>query len=365
MWIYTTPAVTRCTTAPPIPPRPRTTPAPNWVGVLFAAYNAFAALAAIVIRAWSPARPAREPPANLVFGGLACCRSSLFRDPHWLLLSMLGVGFAWASILSLPYALLSDSVPAGKMGVHGHLQFLHRHPAAGRGQRARAAGEIVVRQPADLRLLIGGASLALAGSFAGARARTRRGIATSVTDGRCSSDSGKKSTALAASGKTLKARIAVPASAIGAGCAQTPPRASAPPPDVYGTLEPFAANSIYFVMTDRFVDGDPSNDHRDQGKAKGAAFFTSTARCPARCRAAATTSATSAATWGIVDNAGYIRGMGFGAVGDADRRQPDEAFTGGDAVKWAACSPTAARPATTATGATTSTCSTSTGRRRA
>ena len=64
----------------------------------------------------------------------------------------------------------------------------------------------------------------------------------------------------------MKARIAALASAIAiAGCAQTPPRASAPPPDVYGTLEPFAANSIYFVMTDRFVDGDPSNDHRDQG----------------------------------------------------------------------------------------------------
>ncbi|POP98506.1 SLC45 family MFS transporter, partial [Pseudomonas syringae] len=39
-------------------------------------------------------------------------------DPYWLLLSMLGVGFAWASILSLPYALLSDSVPAAKMGVY-------------------------------------------------------------------------------------------------------------------------------------------------------------------------------------------------------------------------------------------------------
>src|SRR5690606_34646984 len=39
-------------------------------------------------------------------------------DPRWLLLSMVGVGFAWASILSLPYALLSDSLPAAKMGVY-------------------------------------------------------------------------------------------------------------------------------------------------------------------------------------------------------------------------------------------------------
>ena len=42
----------------------------------------------------------------------------VIRDPQWLLLAMIGVGFAWASILSLPYALLSDYLPAEKMGVY-------------------------------------------------------------------------------------------------------------------------------------------------------------------------------------------------------------------------------------------------------
>ena len=37
--------------------------------------------------------------------------------------------------------------------------------------------------------------------------------------------------------------------------------------DFHGTLEPFAAHAVYFVVTDRFVNGDPSNDHRDQGGA--------------------------------------------------------------------------------------------------
>ena len=32
-----------------------------------------------------------------------------------------------------------------------------------------------------------------------------------------------------------------------------------------GTKEPFASEAVYFVMTDRFVNGDPSNDHRGQG----------------------------------------------------------------------------------------------------
>ena len=31
--------------------------------------------------------------------------------------------------------------------------------------------------------------------------------------------------------------------------------------DLYGTTEPFASEAIYFVLTDRFVNGDPSNDH--------------------------------------------------------------------------------------------------------
>ena len=34
-----------------------------------------------------------------------------------------------------------------------------------------------------------------------------------------------------------------------------------------GTDEPFAANAVYFVVTDRFVNGDPSNDQREQGGA--------------------------------------------------------------------------------------------------
>ncbi|NEK92234.1 MAG: SLC45 family MFS transporter, partial [Xanthomonas euvesicatoria] len=55
---------------------------------------------------------------NLWLGAAGLLSMLVIRDPQWLLLSMLGVGFAWASILSLPYALLSDSVPAAKMGVY-------------------------------------------------------------------------------------------------------------------------------------------------------------------------------------------------------------------------------------------------------
>ena len=118
MWIYTTAAVTQVHYGSSDPASAAYNEGANWVGVLFAAYNGFAALAAIVIP-WMVRRLGLRVShlINVVLGGLGLLSFLLIRDPQWLLLSMLGVGFAWASILSLPYALLSDSVPAEKMGV--------------------------------------------------------------------------------------------------------------------------------------------------------------------------------------------------------------------------------------------------------
>ncbi|HET7126896.1 MAG TPA: MFS transporter [Lysobacter sp.] len=168
MWIYTTPAVTSVHYGTSDTTSVAYNEGANWVGVLFAAYNAFAALAAIVI----PRMVARlglrvSHLVNLVFGGLGLLSIMLFRDPHWLLLSMLGVGFAWASILSLPYALLSDSVPAAKMGVYmGIFNFFIVIPQL---VAVSVLGLLVKwlfgNQPI-YALLIGGASLVLAGLFA-------------------------------------------------------------------------------------------------------------------------------------------------------------------------------------------------------
>ena len=52
-----------------------------------------------------------------------------------------------------------------------------------------------------------------------------------------------------------------------AACAHAPAATAPATPvaDYYGTREPFARNAVYFVLTDRFVNGDPSNDQRTQG----------------------------------------------------------------------------------------------------
>jgi maltose/moltooligosaccharide transporter len=91
----------------------------NWVGVLFAAYNGFAALAAVCIPAMARRFGLRATHLiNVALGGAGLIAIPFMPNEDWLLLSMAGVGFAWASILSIPYALLSDSVPARKMGVY-------------------------------------------------------------------------------------------------------------------------------------------------------------------------------------------------------------------------------------------------------
>jgi maltose/moltooligosaccharide transporter len=165
MWIYTTAAVTQVHYGSSDPHSAAYNEGANWVGVLFAAYNGFAALAAVVIplmvRRWG-LRVSHL--VNLWLGGAGLLSFLLIRDPQWLLASMVGVGFAWASILSLPYALLSDNLPAAKMGVYmGIFNFFIVIPQL---IAASVLGELLKRffhgQPI-WALALGGASLLAAG----------------------------------------------------------------------------------------------------------------------------------------------------------------------------------------------------------
>ncbi|WP_266170400.1 MFS transporter [Dyella subtropica] len=119
MWIYTTAGVTQVHFGSTDTHSVAYNEGANWVGVLFAAYNGFAALAAIVIP-WMVKRWGLRVShlINVWLGGAGLLSFLFIRDPNGLMLSMVGVGFAWASILSLPYALLSDNLPAKKMGVY-------------------------------------------------------------------------------------------------------------------------------------------------------------------------------------------------------------------------------------------------------
>lgn len=116
------------------------------------------------------------------------------------------------------------------------------------------------------------------------------------------------------------------------GSAATTSALAAEADEFYGTTEPFASEAIYFVLTDRFVNGDPSNDHRDQG-GKHRTFDVPTPGAPEG--ESDNIGYLGGDFKGIVDNAGYIRDMGFTSVWVTPIvDNPDEAFTGGDAAKW-------------------------------
>lgn len=119
MWIYATPAVAQSFYGATDPHSVAYNAGADWVGVLFAAYNGFAALAAVIIPFSVKRIGVRKSHLiNLCLGGTGFVSFLFVHDPVWLLASMCGVGVAWASVLSLPYALLSDSVPAREMGLY-------------------------------------------------------------------------------------------------------------------------------------------------------------------------------------------------------------------------------------------------------
>ncbi|MGY1520774.1 alpha-amylase family glycosyl hydrolase [Luteimonas sp. A482] len=97
---------------------------------------------------------------------------------------------------------------------------------------------------------------------------------------------------------------------------------------LHGTLEPFASHAVYFVVTDRFVNGDPGNDYRDQGGANRS-FDIPLPPCDG---VAGNIGYLGGDFRGLADNLDYIHGMGFGAVWITPIvDNPDEAFTGGTA----------------------------------
>lgn len=119
MWIYTTPAVTRHIYGTDDPTSQLYNQGADWVGVLMAVYNGFAAIMAFFI-IWLANRTNRKFVHffSLTLGGIALISFYFIKDPQILLISELGIGLAWASILAMPYAILTGSLPAEKMGVY-------------------------------------------------------------------------------------------------------------------------------------------------------------------------------------------------------------------------------------------------------
>ncbi len=91
----------------------------SWAGVCFAAYNLVAFSFSFLLLALVKQSSARSIHVGcLALGGLGLLSVLFVRQPSLLLVSMVGVGIAWASILAMPYAMLSNALPPAKMGFY-------------------------------------------------------------------------------------------------------------------------------------------------------------------------------------------------------------------------------------------------------
>lgn len=121
MWVYSVPAIAQHYWNTPIGDASSEAynEAGNWVGICFAIYSLFAAVFSIFIpRLIKMSSRKTVYAGSLLLGGLGYISTYYFSDPNMLLVSMLGIGVAWAAILALPYAILSSVLPARKMGIY-------------------------------------------------------------------------------------------------------------------------------------------------------------------------------------------------------------------------------------------------------
>ncbi len=164
MWIYSTAGITSHIYGTTDTKSELYNTGANWVGVLFGFYNGFAAALAFLlpVLARYTGRKMTHSIA-LLAGGVGLASIYFFHNPDWLILPMLGVGLAWASILSMPYAILTGSLPPEKMGTYmGIFNFFIVIPQILAASILGFTVRHLFHDEAILALVLGGGSMILA-----------------------------------------------------------------------------------------------------------------------------------------------------------------------------------------------------------
>jgi maltose/moltooligosaccharide transporter len=117
MWIYTGSAIADSIYGTRDAQSAAFQDAGNWVGIMFAVYSGVSALAAFVLPVFARATSRKIVHTTcLAIGGISLASIAAIDTKEMLMLPMVGVGIAWASILTMPYAILAGSLPARRMG---------------------------------------------------------------------------------------------------------------------------------------------------------------------------------------------------------------------------------------------------------
>ncbi|MDB4909100.1 MAG: major facilitator superfamily 1 [Gemmatimonadetes bacterium] len=119
MWLFFVPAVARHVFGATDPKSELYTQGIEWGGFAFAFYSITCFIVALALPKLAAISSRKKVHAGaLICGGLSLLSVYMIHDKYLLLISMVGVGIAWASILSMPYAILSTALPAHRMGVY-------------------------------------------------------------------------------------------------------------------------------------------------------------------------------------------------------------------------------------------------------
>ncbi|PID69894.1 MAG: MFS transporter [Flavobacteriales bacterium] len=121
MWVFSVPAVAQHIYG--LPHTDSSSPtyqdAGDWVGILFGIYNLIAAFFAFALPYIAKKIGRKKTHSvSLFIGGLGLISMYVMPNENWLILSMVAIGIAWASILAMPYAILSGAINPKKMGVY-------------------------------------------------------------------------------------------------------------------------------------------------------------------------------------------------------------------------------------------------------
>lgn len=122
MWVFSTPAIAHHIYGLPLDDNSSQSyqDAGDWVGILFGVYNLVSAIIALFFLPMIAKKIGRKSThaLSLVIGGIGLISIYFMPDENWVILSMVLIGVAWASILAMPYAILAGSIAPKKMGVY-------------------------------------------------------------------------------------------------------------------------------------------------------------------------------------------------------------------------------------------------------
>jgi maltose/moltooligosaccharide transporter len=167
MWLYSTPAIAQNAYGTIDTTTKAYQDAGDWVGVMFTVYSGVSAIAAFLLPLLAKKIGRRFTHlVCLIIGGVGLFALVYIKSPNILLLPMIAVGIAWASTLTMPYAILAGALPAAKMGFYmGVFNFFIVIPQLVASFVMGFVIKDLFHEQAIYALVIGGVCMAIGGIF--------------------------------------------------------------------------------------------------------------------------------------------------------------------------------------------------------